>query len=109
MLRWLGFASQHDGRAHNIAHASEHAAVVGSRRVGRTKTPTLEERAALAARSYIRHRYTHYELQLEAVEAAELGDDDSLDIDHFAGYREIRREAHGAVDEFLERHGTRAI
>ena len=109
VLGWLAFASEHDAVAHDIAaHAAERAAVVGSGRVGRTKTLTLDERAALAARAYIRHQYTGYEQHLEALGAAELGVDDDVDIDPVGDYREIKRDAHRAVDEFLERHRPRA-
>ena len=77
MLVWLAFAPEHEFVARDIAvHAARRAAQVGSGRVGRTKTLTLEERAALAARADIRHRYTDYDEHLERLEMAEFGLDD---------------------------------
>jgi len=56
---WLDFAAEHFALAEEIAVcAAEQAAVVGSGRVEWTRTLPLEERAALAARPYIRHRHT---------------------------------------------------
>ncbi len=60
-------------------------------RVGRTRTITVEVRAALAARAYIRHNLTSYE--------DDLVDEDVWD--EFL-YREVKRTAHSAVDQFLE-------
>jgi hypothetical protein len=105
VLLWLAFAPEHEGVARDIAvHAARRAAQVGSGRVGRTKTLPLEERAALAARADIRHRYTDYDEQLERLELAEFGLDDDLDVADVGDYREIKRLAHHAVDDFLERH-----
>ena len=96
VIAFLAFAPQHRGLAERIAReASARAAVVGSGRVGRTRTLRLEERAALAARAYIRHRFTDYEDQLEE-SWGEIGDDDA--------YRDIKREAQAEVDEFLAAH-----
>ncbi len=109
VLRWLGFAPDHAAVAHEIAsHAVERAAVVGSGRVGRTKTLSLDERAALAARAYIRHQHTDYERHLEALTVADFGPDldDEINIDSIGDYSEIKRIAHRAVDDFLERHRT---
>ncbi len=100
ILLWLDFAPEHAEIARDIAaNAVERAAVVGSGRVGRTRTLSLEDRAALAARAYIRHRYTDYEDHLEGLDF--VGIEDS-----FSGldYRDIKRAAHRAVDEFLEQH-----
>lgn len=105
VLDWLAFAPEHDAVGRDIAaHAAERAVMVGSGRVGRTKTLTLDERAALAARAYIRHQYTDYEQQLESLDIAELGLDDELDIADIGDYVEIKRDAQRAVDEFLEQH-----
>ena len=100
ILLWLDFAPEHAEIARDIAtNAVERAAVVGSGRVGRTRTLSLEDRAALAARAYIRHRYTDYEDHLEGLDFA--GFEDSLSgLD----YRDIKRAAHRAVDDFLEQH-----
>ena len=61
--------------------------------MGRTRTLLLAERAGLAARALIRHRYTDYEDHLPL--AGPLDDE---------VYRSIKRRAHEAVDDFLERH-----
>lgn len=96
--RFLAFAPEHARLADEIAtEAAARAAVVGSGRVGRTRTLTLEERAALAARALIRHHHTDYEEQLLDASIEEPWDDEFW-------YREIKRDAHRAVDEFLERH-----
>ena len=91
---WLDFAPQHARLADKIAAGvADHAAVVGSGRVGRTRLLSLDERAALAARAYIRHRYTDYEEQLDRFG---LLDDDV--------HREIKATAQSSVDEFLAAH-----
>jgi hypothetical protein len=55
IVAFLDFAPEHAALAETIAeNASERAAAVGSGRVGRTRTLAVEERAALAARAYIR-------------------------------------------------------
>ena len=96
---WLAFRPEFAALADEIAvGAAERAAEVGSGRVGRTKTLTVDERAALAARAFIRHRYTSYDDELfegELEGEGYLGD--------FA-YRQIRAEAHEQVDEFLANH-----
>jgi hypothetical protein len=57
----------------------------------------LDQRAALAARALIRHRFTSYE-------------DDLIDVsiedpwDEGFWYREIKGEAQSAVDDFLDEH-----
>ena len=97
---WLDFTDEHRGLAQQIAGAAaDHAAVVGSGRVGRTSTLSLEEKAALAARAHIRHHYTDYEDQLFQAES----DSGITDVDAET-YRELRRRAHDAVDRFLAEH-----
>ena len=107
VLRWLAFAPQHQVIADEIARgAVDRAAVVGSGRVGRTKQLTLDERAALAARAFIRHRHTGYEDRLFSLELSELDLDTDLDagVGEVGDYREIKRMAHREVDAFLEQH-----
>ena len=66
---------------------------MSSGRVGRTQKLTLKEKAALAARAYIRHKYTSYDDQL-----IEYGpSSDSL-------YRDIKRDAQEEIEAFLGRH-----
>lgn len=97
VLRYLGFAAEHASLASEIATATaEHAAIVGSRRVGRSRILPIEERAALAARAYIRHVYTDYEQQLGHL-PPERWNADFL-------YQDIKHHAHDAVDHFLEDH-----
>jgi hypothetical protein len=57
----------------------------------------LEERAALAARATIRHRFTDYDDRLAELDpfGAETGDFE---------YRTIKHAAHDAVDDFLDAH-----
>lgn len=96
-MRFLDFETSHRALAEQIAdEASARAAVVGSGRVGRTRTIALEERAALAARAYIRHRLTSYEDHLAE---PTVWDDTFL-------YREVRAAAQRAVDDFLASHRT---
>lgn len=98
ILVFLAFQPQHATVAEEIGGAAAaRAAVVGSGRVGRTQTIPIEERAALAARARIRHHHTSYHDRLDAAFEQLDWDDDYL-------YRDIKREAHQAVDEFLERH-----
>jgi len=98
---FLDFAPEHTALAEAIAeNASVRAAVVGSGRVGRTRKLGVEERAALAARAYIRHCYTNYEDALDAVAFGQGWDDRYL-------YRGIKAEAQEVVDDFLERHRQR--
>jgi hypothetical protein len=95
---WLDFTEEFDELADEIARgAGERAAVVSSGRVGRTRKLPLEERAALAARAYIRHRFTNYEDELVELDPFETA------IDEFE-YRDVKRRAHDAVDEFLAAH-----
>ena len=99
---WLGFAPDQAALADEIADAvAAQATVVGSGRVGRTRTLTIEERAALAARAYIRHRHTTYEQRLEDL-SVDLGvRDDAI-------YRQIKRDAQSDVDDFLAAHRRRS-
>lgn len=93
VLALLSFSREHSALAESIATAAgERAATVGSGRVGRTKTLPLEERAALAARAEIRHSHTDYHERLD-----DVGLDDEL-------YRQVKAEAHVAVDRFLDEH-----
>ena len=97
IVAFLDFAPEHAELARTTAvAAAERAAAVGSGRVGRTSKRSVDERAALAARALIRHRYTTYEDRL----AAEVWDDEYL-------YREVKAEAQAAVDEFLRQHRQR--
>jgi hypothetical protein len=94
VVAYLSFAPEHAELAESIAaEAAQRAAEVGSGRVGRTRTIEIDQRAALAARALIRHRYTDYEDRL----VQEVWDDDFL-------YREVKAEAHRVVDDFLEEH-----
>lgn len=95
ILGFLGFDEGHRGLAERIAdEASARAAVVGSRRVGRTTKIGIEDRAVLAARAYIRHQFTSYEDDL--VDQL-VWDDDYL-------YRDVKDAAEQAVDAFLAQH-----
>jgi hypothetical protein len=98
IVAFLDFAPTHAHLASRIARESAaRAAVVGSGRVGRTRTLSIEERAVLAARAYIRHRFTTYDGDLDA-----LWDEDPTYDD--SGYREVKADAQEAVDDFLEQH-----
>jgi hypothetical protein len=95
---WLDFAPVHAGLAAEIAEGvAEHAAVVGSGRVGRTRTLPLEQRAQLAARAFIRHRFTDYEDRLGDLDVFLAAIDD-------ADYREVKHDAQARVDHFLADH-----
>ena len=97
ILRFLAFAPTHQELQERIAkETAAHAAVVGSGRVGRTRKLTVDDRAALSARAYIRHRFTSYHDDLDAV-TPEHWDDEYL-------YREIKGTANDAVDRFLLEH-----
>ncbi len=96
--RFLAFAPEHSDLADEIAsEAATRAAVVGSGRVGRTQTLSLGEKAALAARALIRHRYTSYEDDL-----FDASLEDPWDEGYW--YREIKAEAQRGVDDFLDQH-----
>jgi hypothetical protein len=98
IVAFLDFESKHEKLARQIAQeAAARAAVIGSGRVGRTRTIPLDERAALAARAYIRHRHTNYEENLDQFWADDLWDDETA-------YRDVKAEAQEAVDEFLASH-----
>lgn len=95
---FLAFAPHHQELATQIAQgAAVLAARVGSGRVGRTRTLPLEERAALAARAWIRHNLTGYEDDL-AVARDEMGVIDE------AVYRDLKLTGSRAVDAFLAHH-----
>jgi hypothetical protein len=98
VFRWLDFASPHSLLATEISvGAVEQAAVVGSGRVGRTRTLPIEERAALAARAFIRHHHTEYDEWLSELDPL------AVEMDG-AEYRRVKRNAHRAVDLFLDAH-----
>jgi hypothetical protein len=102
ILDYLDFAPEHGELAGDIAAtAATRAGEVGSGRVGRTRTLTLEDRAELAARAHIRHHHTSYhdtlaDLPIESM----LYGDDWL-------YREAKATAQLEVDDFLDRHRRR--
>lgn len=97
MIQYLDFTPEYTELAHNIAReAAYQATEVGSGRVGRTRSLSLEEKARLAVRAYIRHKYTGYEKQLESL-GIPLKQTDSL-------YQEIKGEAAESVDAFLSSH-----
>lgn len=96
--RFLAFAPEHSELSNEItSEAATRAALVGSGRVGRTRTLSLDERAALAARALIRHRYTNYEDDLSDASMEDPWDEDFW-------YREIKADAQRAVDDFLDEH-----
>ena len=97
VYKYLDFEPKHEKLAHDIAKGvAEHATQVSSGRVGRARKLTLEDKAVLAGRAYIRHNYTPYEDQL-----LEFGFD--LKPGDFL-YQEVKGEAREAVDEFLSHH-----
>ena len=99
VLRWLDFTPEHLDLAARIADgAAAQATIVGSGRVGRTKTLGVDERAVLAARAYIRHHHTDYHDRLDNTNVG-LGDDTDDD-----DYRKIKRAAHDQVEAFLDAH-----
>ena len=98
IVSYLGFVPAHAELARTIAEAAAaRAAEVGSGRVGRTRTLSIEERAALAARAHIRHNFTDYEDKLADLPLEDVSGDDWL-------YREAKATAHEKVDEFIEDH-----
>lgn len=95
---FLAFAPHHQELASRIAQgAAVLAATVGSGRVGRTRTLPLEERAALAARAWIRHNLTDYEADLAAAR-------DEIGVIDETIYREVKLTGSKAVDAFLTQH-----
>lgn len=95
---FLAFTPAHQELAVQIAHdAAELAATVGSGRVGRTRTLPLGERAALAARAWIRHHHTDYEKELAATRDVFGAVDEVV-------YRDLKWAASEAVDAFLAKH-----
>lgn len=100
IVTWLNFTDEHAQLADQIAQAAaDHAAVVGSGRVGRTSTLSLEEKAALAARAHIRHHHTDYEDQL--IEHEATTGFANLDTET---YRALRTVARRVVDAFIDEH-----
>jgi hypothetical protein len=97
IVRFLAFAPSHQGLEQRIAkETAAHAAVVGSGRVGRTRKLTLDDRAALSVRAFIRHRYTNYHDDLDVL-LPERWDEEYL-------YREIKGATNEAVDRFILEH-----
>jgi hypothetical protein len=97
VLRFLDFSPAHAVLTEQIAaETAAHAAVVGSGRVGRTRLLSPEQKAELAARAHIRHRYTSYHHQLDQI-PFEDWDEDNV-------YREVKGAAQHAVDDFLNDH-----
>jgi hypothetical protein len=97
IVRFLAFAPVHQKLGRRIAkETAAHAAVVGSGRVARTRKLTLDERAALSVRAYIRHSFTSYHNDLDALSP------DHWDEEYL--YREIKGAANEAVDRFLLEH-----
>jgi hypothetical protein len=93
----LDFAPKYENLARKIAHrTAERATAVGSERVGRTRKLTQAEKAALAARAYIRHNHTKYEDNLSRPEL--------ILEPHGDSYHEMRSEAEEEVDQFLDGH-----
>jgi hypothetical protein len=100
VVSFLDFSPDHAALAERIAgDTAAHAAVVGSGRVARTQKLSLDERAALAARAHIRHIYTGYHDELDALPFEDWSEDDL--------YRQIKGGASEAVDRFLEDHRRR--
>ena len=94
--RFLEFPPEQAALADEIAEAAAaQTAVVGSGRVGRTRTLTPDQRAALAARAYIRHHLTG---------SHDAHDDLTTEWDVEYLYRQIKADAQHAVDEFLANH-----
>ena len=65
--------------------------------MGRTRTLPVEERARLAARAFIRHRFTDYEDRLGDLDVFLAAIDD-------VDYREVKQDAQARVDQFLADH-----
>jgi len=100
IVRFLAFAPAHQELERRIAkETAAHAAVVGSGRVGRTRKLTLDERAALSVRAYIRHSFTSYHYDLGAL-GPEVWDEEYL-------YREVKGAANDAVERFLSERRRR--
>lgn len=98
IVEYLSFHPEHHQLALEIADgAARQAAELGSGRVGRVQALSVPERAELAARAWIRHRYTSYDDEL----ATAVGD--ALLVDELT-YLEIKSSAHHAVDDFLTTH-----
>jgi len=98
IVDYLDFAPEYGDLAADIAAAAAaRAGEVGSGRVGRTRTLTLEERASLAARAHIRHRHTTYHEALAELSDGLLSGDEWI-------YREAKSTAQLEVDIFLDRH-----
>jgi hypothetical protein len=100
VIEYLDFDPKYSKLATKIAReAAERATLVGSGRVGRTNKLTFEEKARLAARAYIRHKYTNYEEEMIKAEIDAFSDRLDREI-----YGEIKGQAEREVDEFLSKH-----
>ncbi len=96
MFSHLDFSERYSKLAHQIcSRAAEHATIVGSGRVGRTKQVPLEHRAILAVRAHIRHAYTRYE--------EKLAKESMFDLDGEM-HAILKGEANEEVDQFIWKH-----
>jgi len=101
VFRWLDFAPHHSMLATEIAvGAVEQAARLGGGRVGRAGSLPVDQRAELAARAFVRHRYTDYDERLLGVDPL------AIEMDGVE-YRRVKRDAHRAVEAFLAAHRRR--
>jgi len=94
-LEFLNFAPAYSDLAREIATGTTTwACEKHSGRVGRTNQKSLMDKAGLAVRAYIRHRYTDYESNLPVFS------------DYYAdeAHRQAKADAHCDVDRFLEAH-----
>src|SRR6185436_6778952 len=93
----LHFAPQFSAEAEKIAKAAaERACKVGSGRVGRTSLLPLDEKVRLAVRAHLRHNATRYDDKM--FEQTMLNEGFDVDKDE---RRELQREAHRNVEEYL--------
>ena len=96
MFSYLDFSKRYVKLAHNIcSRAAEHATTVGSGRVGRKKKISMEDRAILAVRAYIRHKHTTYEKKL--AKKSVYDPDGTI-------HAMLKGEANEDVDEFIAKH-----
>lgn len=90
-FQFLDFVPEYEDLAWQIARgAASVASDVGSGRVGRTAKLSLEKKAQLAVRAFIRHNFTNYDERID-----EMGE---------PWYHEIREDAAADVNRFLEEH-----
>lgn len=99
VLEYLDFAPEHSALAEKIADGVvAHACPVGSGTVARTSMLDLKDKARLAVRPYVRHRFTDYEEQLTPMESFLSPKIDS------ESYREAKETANEEADEFIRAH-----